>query len=113
MVVAIIGSREFNDYNLMCKTLNPVKDKITLIVSGGAYGADKLGERFAEDNNIPTKIFIPDWDRLGKRAGFVRNKDIVNAADVIIAFWDGKSPGTASALDYAESVEKPFKVIRF
>jgi len=112
MKVAIIGSREFNDYALVCKTLDPVKNRITLIVSGGARGADSLGERYAEENGIGTRIFIPDWDRYGKRAGFLRNKDIVEVADVIVAFWDGKSPGTASALDYAEQMEKPCKVIK-
>jgi len=113
MKVAIIGSREFYDYDLLCKSLEHVKDKITLIISGGARGADSLAERFALENNIPTRIFKPDWDRLGKRAGFMRNKDIVSNADVIIAFWNGVSPGTASSIDLAEEYEKPIKVILY
>lgn len=113
MKVAIVGSREFDDYELVCKSLEKVKDKITLIISGGARGADSLAERFAIQNNIKTLIFKPDWDKYGKKAGFLRNKDIISSADIIIAFWDGNSAGTASSIDLAESYGKPIKVILY
>lgn len=71
MKVAVIGSRGFNNYNKVVETLSGLT--ITEIVSGGAVGADKLGERFANENNIPTKIFLPDWEKYGKSAGFKRN----------------------------------------
>lgn len=106
MKVAIIGSREFNDYELLCNSLEKVKDKITLIISGGARGADSLAERFASENNIKTLIYKPDWDKFGKRAGFLRNKDIIAAADIIVAFWDGASKGTESGINLAEQYEK-------
>lgn len=111
MKIAIIGSRSFNDYQFLCQTLEKVKSKITLIVSGGARGADSLGERFAKDNNIPTKIFLADWDRLGKKAGFIRNKDIILNSDVVIAFWDGVSSGTKHSISLAEQNNKPTKII--
>ena len=113
MKVAIIGSRSFNDYQRLCQVLNPVKDKITLIVSGGARGADELSERFAKDNNIKTLIFLPDWDKYGKKAGFLRNKDIVENSDIVIAFWDGVSPGTKSSIDYANNTSKKVKIIKY
>ena len=69
MKIAIIGSRSFNDYELVAKTLLPYKSKITLLVSGGARGADSLGEKWADDNNIQTLIFPADWDKHGKKAG--------------------------------------------
>jgi len=112
MKVAIIGSREFDDYELLCKSLEKVKDKITLIISGGARGADSLAERFALENNIPIRIFKPDWDRKGKIAGILRNQDIVNNCDVVIAFWNYTSKGTEHALNYADTIGKPIKIIK-
>lgn len=111
MKIAIIGSREFNDYNLLVNVLNPVKHKITLIVSGGARGADSLAERFAQENKIQTTIFLPDWDKHGKKAGFLRNQDIINTADVVIAFWNGESPGTKHSIELAKKFNKPIKII--
>ena len=54
MKLAIIGSRDFNDYEFLCDELKPYLHKITLVISGGAKGADSLGEKWAKDNNIPT-----------------------------------------------------------
>ena len=120
--LAVIGSRDFNDYELVCKTIKEHKFEPILIVSGGAKGADSLGERYADDNNIPKKIFQAEWDNLdaepckiktnkqGKKynvlAGFNRNKSIVDEADMILAFWDGKSSGTENSIEYAEQKGK-------
>lgn len=113
MKVAIIGSRTFNDCELIKKVLNPVKDKINLIVSGGADGADQLGADYAEENNIPTKIFLPDWNEHGKSAGYIRNKLIVKSSDIIIAFWDGKSAGTQHSFKLAKKLNKKIKIIKY
>ena len=91
MKIAVIGSRSFNDYKLMCDTLNALK--IDLIISGSAKGADSLGERYANENNIETLIFKPDWEKHGKAAGMIRNTDIVDNAEFIVAFWDEISKG--------------------
>lgn len=111
MKLAIIGSRSFNNYVYLFDVLNPYKDKITLIVSDGAIGADRLGERFAVENNIETLIFIPDWDKFGKSAGYIRNKDIIDNCDKVLAFWDGKSKGTKHSIDYATKLNKPVKIL--
>ena len=100
MRIAIIGSRGFNDYELVKTTLEKYED-VSLVVSGGAKGADLLGERWAKEKGIPTKIFIPDWDKHGKSAGYIRNKDIVANADLVIAFWDGISKGTKHSMNIA------------
>jgi len=109
MKVAVIGSRNFNDYELVKTTLSPLN--ITLLVSGGAKGADSFGERYANENNIETLIFKPDWEKHGKAAGMIRNTDIVNNADTIIAFWDGESKGTKDSITKAEKLGKNIIIV--
>jgi len=113
MIIAIVGSRNFNDYELVKKALDPVKNKITGIISGGAKGADSLAETYARQNGIITKIFLPDWETHGNSAGFIRNTEIVGAAQLVIAFWDGKSKGTKHSIDIANRLNKPLKIIKY
>jgi hypothetical protein len=111
MKVAVIGSRNFNNYSLVKETLT--KLDITLLVSGGALGADSLGEQYAKLNNIPTKIFYPDWKKFGRKAGFLRNTDIINESDMVVAFWDGTSKGTLDSIKKAEKLDKKILIINF
>lgn len=106
MKLAIIGGRDFLDYELLKSVVDKVKTPITLIVSGGANGADRLAERYARERGIPTKIFPAEWDKYDKRAGFLRNVDIITEADGVIAFWDGESRGTKSSIEIAEKQGK-------
>ena len=103
MNVAVVGSRKFNDYDSLCEVLfssvNPLEDTI---VSGGAKGADILAEQFADENNIPKKVFLADWNKYGKGAGFIRNSQIIEEADYVIAFWDGISKGTLDTINKAK-----------
>jgi hypothetical protein len=110
MKLAVIGSRGFNDYGLLKETLEQYKG-VEQFISGGARGADLLGERWARENNIPTKIFKPDWDKHGKAAGFIRNKDIISNADLVIAFWDGVSKGTQHSINLAKDGGKELIII--
>lgn len=109
MRVAVIGSRGFNDYEKVKETLSKIN--ITLLVSGGAKGADLLGERYAKENNIETKIFIPDWDKHGKKAGFLRNTDIIENAELVVAFWDGESKGTLDSINKTKKQNKKLIII--
>lgn len=111
--LAIIGSRTFDNYELLYKELEKYKERINLVVSGGAKGADYLGEVWARENNIKTLIFYPDWDKFGKRAGFIRNEDIIKNCDCCLAFWDGVSNGTKHSLSLCEEYNKPYKIIKF
>ena len=111
MKVAVIGSRGFDDYVLLKETLSKIE--ITLLISGGARGADSLGERYANENNIPKKIFYSEWDKHGKAAGFLRNTDIINEADIIIAFWDGVSNGTKDSITKAKKQNKQIIIINY
>ena len=103
--LAVVGSRSFNDYNLLKNTLD--KYDINKIISGGAKGADQLAERYAKENGIETLILKPDWKKYPRAAGIIRNKDIIGACTEVVAFWDGKSPGTKNSIGLAEEMGKP------
>jgi len=105
MKLAIVGSRTFTDFEFVKKILQ--YHPCTQIVSGGAKGADMLAKRYAAENGIPIKEFLPNWDKDGRAAGYLRNKQIVNACDELIAFWDGESKGTAHSIRLAEEAGKP------
>lgn len=111
MKLAVVGTRKFSDYELMKKELDKLEPDV--IVSGGAKGADQLGERYALENNLPTEIFRPDWDQYGKQAGFVRNKKIVDNCDMLIAFWDGESRGTSHSIYLARTKEISIRVVKY
>lgn len=104
--IIVAGSRDFNDYEKLEFTLDFILEKYkdVEIVSGGCRGTDKLGERYAKENNIPLKIFKADWS-IGKQAGYVRNNQMALYADVLIAFWDGKSKGTEMMIKLAKMYE--------
>ena len=110
MKVAVIGSRDFDNLDLINETLSKFKSEITLVVSGGAKGADAMAELWAKSNGIETLIFLPDWSKFGRSAGVVRNQDIIKSCDLCIAFWDGKSKGTASGIRLCKKYGKPCKV---
>ncbi len=111
MKLAVVGSRDFSDLSMVEKVLTVDVNRITEIVSGGARGVDTAAAAFAEKQGIKIKVFLPDWDKFGRAAGPIRNKQIVEYCDEIIAFWDGKSPGTKSSLMLARNLEKNTTVI--
>src|SRR4029453_8101869 len=82
------------DYQLLCQTLAPERPRITQIITGGARGADQLGYRWAWKHAIRHQVFRADWERFGKSAGIRRNLQMAQEGDVLVAFWDGQSPGT-------------------
>jgi hypothetical protein len=115
MKLAVVGSRTFNDYELLKKNLDEIHKEtpITLIISGGAKGADSLSEKWADENGIPKQIFKPDWDKFGKRAGFLRNIDIILNSEQVLAMWDEKSKGTQHSINLADHHKIPYKVVSF
>lgn len=110
-ILAVVGSRDFDDYELMVEYLS--KLKFTELLSGGAKGADSLAERYAEEFNIPIKVFNADWEKYGRKAGMIRNKLIVEYANEGIAFWDGRSTGTANTIECFKKLKKPCKIVIF
>lgn len=101
MRIAIIGSRSFDNYEYLKKCLLQYITKGSHIISGGASGADSLAQQFAKEHGLPITIYYPDWNNLGKKAGFIRNKTIIENSDLVVAFWDGESKGTKSSIDLA------------
>lgn len=94
MKTIIAGSRNITGYHQVTKAVEDSGFQITEVVSGGANGVDKLGERLAKASLLPCKVFAADWNKYGKRAGYVRNSEMAEYAEALIAVWDGKSRGT-------------------
>ena len=102
--VIIAGSRDFADYALLCSFADEVlagAEDIE-IVSGGARGADDLGERYARERGYALKVFPAEWKKWGRAAGPIRNGQMAGYADALIAFWDGQSAGTRDMIRKAE-----------
>lgn len=105
MKIMVCGGRDFDDYQrlsaaLAFTTLNPILD--CSIISGGAKGADKMTEIFANAHNVPITIIKADWDKHGRKAGMLRNIQMLNMCpDVVYAFWDGRSKGTEHSITEA------------
>lgn len=112
MRLAIIGSRSFTDVELAERVFVSFfpKGKVSLIVSGGARGADLIGREISKRHSIELLEFIPDWSGLGKSAGFIRNRKIIESSDMVLAFHDGISRGTQNSLDVAKQLKKPVLV---
>jgi 5S rRNA maturation endonuclease (ribonuclease M5) len=110
-VLAIVGSRDFNDYNLLKTIVTPKIKNISTIVSGGARGADTLARNFATEYNLPMVEILPEWNKYGKRAAILRNEDIINNADSVVAFHLKNSPGTANSIQIAKQMGKPIEII--
>ena len=120
MKVIVAGGRDFKDYELLKCTLDNFQQEygnITEVISGTALGVDKLGEQYANENNIPIKRFVPDWKGLGKKAGHVRNRQMGDYAKehngMLVAFWDKQSKGTKGMIDYATKIGLKNAVVHY
>jgi len=103
MRVIIAGSRDITDIAHVVQAIDESgwADEITCVISGTARGVDRLGEQWAECCDIAIERFPADWARLGKAAGHLRNAEMAEHADALIALWDGKSPGTKGMIQIA------------
>ena len=106
MRIAIVGSR-----NLIVANIAQYIPPCDEIVSGGAKGIDTCAAEYARKNNILLTEFLPQYPRYGRAAPIIRNKEIVNYADLVIIFWDGASKGTLSVIKYAAKIGKEHRVI--
>lgn len=106
MKVAIIGSRTISIKNLE----KYIPEGTTEIISGGAKGVDTCAKLFAQSNNLMYTEFLPDYKSYGRVAPIIRNRQIVDSADLVIAFWNGTSKGTKSVIDYCNKTGKEVRI---
>lgn len=116
--VVVAGGRDFNNYKLLEDRLIKIlktkgKPSDIEIVSGGARGADALGERFAREKRCSLKLFMANWDRFGRSAGHRRNAEMADYSDVLVAFWNRASPGTKSMIELAKKKGLEVHVIHY
>ncbi len=106
MRIAIVGSKTITEVPIASYV--SVSDEI---VSGGAKGVDACAAAYARMNGLRLTEFLPQYGRFGQAAPIVRNREIVDYADKVIVFWDGRSKGAQSVIHYAERVGKPCQVV--
>ena len=113
MRLAIVGSREFENYDLVCAEVAKIQQtqNVDLIVSGGAKGADTLAKKFAARNGIRLMEFLPDYDRYGRGAPLQRNTLIVQNSDVVLAFVAATSKGTWDTIRKARAARKKVIIV--
>lgn len=106
MKVIVAGTRKGISYDSVVSALTfcwvNLGIKPTLIIQGGAPGVDAHARRWAQEFKIPIKEYPADWNKYGKAAGPIRNKEMVNEGDMLIAIWNGTSPGTKNIIKLAE-----------
>lgn len=118
MRVIIAGGRDFTDAPALLNFLVELQELNQLpetfeIVSGAARGADKCGEIIANSADFKCTQFPADWNRLGTRAGYVRNAEMAEYADVLVACWDGHSRGTKHMIETMQKKGKPVHVYSY
>lgn len=118
----VVGTKTFMDYNLFSAKLNKLlstkHEKTIIIVSGDADGADKLAEKYASEHGYHIIVFQAHWEEYGKKAGPLRNeqmhKFISSKEDRgVVAFWDGKSKGTAQSFTLAQKYGNQLRIIQY
>ncbi len=111
--VVVAGSRNFEDYERLSVELDKFLEgkKNVTILSGTARGADRMGERYAAEHGLKLEPFPAEWGIYHKGAGPIRNMQMVQSADAVVAFWDNESSGTRNIIDCARQENIPYKVI--
>lgn len=109
MRVAIVGSRHASE-EVLKYILQVLPPSASEIVSGGADGVDTLATKVAGLLDLPLKTFLPDYETYGKQAPLIRNLQIVDYADEVLAFWDGKSHGTRHIVGECIKHRKPVRI---
>lgn len=103
LITIIAGSRGITDPKLLQTSIEQCGWDINTVVCGLATGPDTLGMLWARQNNIPVEFFPADWKKYGRSAGMYRNALMADAAEGLIALWDGVSKGTANMINLAKS----------
>lgn len=117
-LIIVCGSRVYDNYDKFCSSLERFLSKYDSadIISGGARGVDTMAIRYANLHNIPLHVFNANWNVYGKSAGYIRNAEMLefarnNGNPIVLAFWDGKSKGTAHMIKIATKKNVPVKTV--
>lgn len=113
MKVIVAGSRDASDYLTVAAAIQGSGFDITQLVSGGAPGVDTFGERYAKEHDIEIKVFPANWNLHGKSAGPIRNREMADYADALVAVWDGKSRGTKNMIQEAQKRDLQVYVLHY
>lgn len=113
--IVIARSRNYNNYEEAKRyidfCISDIKKQYTLVfMSGGCYGTDKIGEKYAFERGYKIERYPAKWEEYGKGAGPRRNRIMAEKCDYVICFWDGESKGTKSMIEYAKIFGKPLKI---
>lgn len=113
--IIVAGSRGLTDYEFVKTELDKLlpKNKKVEIVCGGARGADALGKQYAAEHNLSCHTMNAEWNKYGRRAGYIRNQAMAEYADKVIVFWDGKSNGSRHMINIANEKKMPLRIIRY
>ena len=114
--VIIAGGRDYNNYQQMITMMDAYlknKHPYVTIISGGAKGADSLGERYAALRGYPLIVMKADWDKYFKRAGYLRNEDMLGIANASVCFWNEVSKGTGHMVKISKGSGKPYRVVLY
>lgn len=113
MKIAIVGSRNFDDHETVVRELDAVLDEKGVtrptIVSGGAPGVDTTAKRIAQSRGYPYVEYPADWKKYGRAAGPIRNKQIVEESEFVLAFVAPNSKGTLVTIKMAGKAGIPVK----
>lgn len=107
MKVVVAGSRTIDNYHAVEQAIEDSGFDVTEVISGTAKGVDSLGIIWAENNEIPVLFFPANWNKYGKRAGYLRNVEMADNADAVIVLWDGRSKGSKHMIDIAKRKNLP------
>lgn len=113
--IVVAGCRDYNNYmeakEYIDFCLSNIKKRYNLVfLSGGCKGSDALGERYAKENSFEIERHLAEWQKFGKAAGPKRNSEMAKICDYVICFWDGRSNGTKSMIEFAKQKNKPIRI---
>lgn len=113
MKIIIAGGRDFDNYEMVEQTMKELNLLVSEVVCGDARGADRLGEKWAINHGIKVTHFPAKWDEYGISAGSIRNIQMAEYADYLVAFWDMKSHGTKHMIDTMQRCNKHGTVVPY
>lgn len=104
MKIAVVGSRNIKDVDFVENTIS--KYDFDEVISGGAIGIDTIAKNYAIKKGIKVNEILPNYNKFGKAAPIIRNKEIIDKSDFILIFWDGKSKGTQFVIQHCKKIRK-------